>query len=61
MRSGVIIREDDRVALIERVRDGQTYYVFPGERSRAINPPVGMGSFRITLRVSDHEDTSIAH
>jgi 8-oxo-dGTP diphosphatase len=30
MRSGVIILEDDRVALIERVRDGHTYYVFPG-------------------------------
>jgi 8-oxo-dGTP pyrophosphatase MutT (NUDIX family) len=30
MRSAVIIVEDDRVALIERVRDGRTYYVFPG-------------------------------
>jgi len=30
MRSAVIILENDHVALIERVRDGQTYYVFPG-------------------------------
>jgi 8-oxo-dGTP diphosphatase len=30
MRSGVIILEGNRVALIERVRDGYTYYVFPG-------------------------------
>jgi 8-oxo-dGTP pyrophosphatase MutT (NUDIX family) len=26
----VIIQEDDRVVLIERIQDGQTYYVFPG-------------------------------
>jgi 8-oxo-dGTP diphosphatase len=30
MRSAVIIVENDCVALIERVRDGATYYVFPG-------------------------------
>ena len=30
MRSAVIIQEGDSVALIERIRDGQTYYVFPG-------------------------------
>ena len=30
MRSAVIIREQDNVALIERVRDGHIYYVFPG-------------------------------
>lgn len=30
MRSAVIIVENDRVALIERVRDGHTYYLFPG-------------------------------
>src|SRR4051795_5826051 len=30
MRSAVIIQENDHVALIERVRDGHTYYVFPG-------------------------------
>jgi 8-oxo-dGTP diphosphatase len=30
MRSAVIILENDQVALIERVRDGHTYYVFPG-------------------------------
>jgi 8-oxo-dGTP diphosphatase len=30
MRSAVIIQENDRVALIERVRDGHIYYVFPG-------------------------------
>jgi 8-oxo-dGTP diphosphatase len=30
MRSAVIILENDQVALIERVREGHTYYVFPG-------------------------------
>ena len=30
MRSAVIILENDHVALIERVRDGHTYYLFPG-------------------------------
>ncbi len=30
MRSAVIIVEHDKVALIERVRDRRTYYVFPG-------------------------------
>src|SRR6266540_4217155 len=30
MRSAVIIVEHDQVALIERVRDRRTYYVFPG-------------------------------
>jgi 8-oxo-dGTP diphosphatase len=30
MRSAVIILENDHIALIERVRDGTTYYVFPG-------------------------------
>ena len=30
MRSAVIILDNDRIALIERVRDGRTYYVFPG-------------------------------
>ena len=29
-RGGVVIVQDGRVALIERVRDGRTYYVFPG-------------------------------
>ncbi len=30
MRSAVIIVENDHVALIERVRDGHIYYMFPG-------------------------------
>ena len=30
MRSAVIIKVGERVALIERIRDGQTYYLFPG-------------------------------
>ena len=30
MRSAVIILKDDQVALIERIRDGHIYYVFPG-------------------------------
>lgn len=30
VRAAVVIVEDDRVALIERVRDGRTYFVFPG-------------------------------
>jgi 8-oxo-dGTP diphosphatase len=30
MRSAVIIIEGGRVALIERIRDGRKYYVFPG-------------------------------
>ena len=29
-RSGVIVIENNQLALIERVRDGHTYYVFPG-------------------------------
>ncbi|WP_270180735.1 NUDIX hydrolase [Alkalihalobacillus sp. CinArs1] len=29
-RSAAIILEDDRVALIKRVRNGDVYYVFPG-------------------------------
>jgi ADP-ribose pyrophosphatase YjhB (NUDIX family) len=30
MRSAVIIQEGDHIALIERVRDGHVYFVFPG-------------------------------
>jgi 8-oxo-dGTP pyrophosphatase MutT (NUDIX family) len=30
MRAAVVIVENGRVALIERVRDGRTYFVFPG-------------------------------
>jgi 8-oxo-dGTP pyrophosphatase MutT (NUDIX family) len=30
MRSAVILFDNDRIALIERVRDGHTYYLFPG-------------------------------
>jgi ADP-ribose pyrophosphatase YjhB (NUDIX family) len=30
MRSAVIIKACESVALIERIRDGQTYYLFPG-------------------------------
>jgi 8-oxo-dGTP diphosphatase len=32
MRSAVVIVENGRVALIERVRDGRTYFMFPGGR-----------------------------
>jgi 8-oxo-dGTP diphosphatase len=30
VRAGVILVQDDQVALIERVRDGHRYFVFPG-------------------------------
>jgi len=30
MRAAVVILEDGRIALIERARDGRTYFVFPG-------------------------------
>ncbi|NJC97617.1 MAG: DNA mismatch repair protein MutT, partial [Anaerolineae bacterium] len=30
IRAGVVLIEDDRVALIERHRAGLDYYVFPG-------------------------------
>ncbi len=30
MRAAVVIVEDGKVALIERIRDGHTYFVFPG-------------------------------
>ena len=30
IRAGVVLIENDKVALIERFRDGQHYYVFPG-------------------------------
>lgn len=30
IRSGVVLIEDDKVALIERYRDGKHYFVFPG-------------------------------
>lgn len=30
VRAAVVIVEDDQVALIKRVRDGRTYFVFPG-------------------------------
>jgi 8-oxo-dGTP pyrophosphatase MutT (NUDIX family) len=30
IRAGVVLIEDDRVALIERFRDGNHYFVFPG-------------------------------
>lgn len=29
-RAAVVLRDDTRVALIRRVRDGHTYFVFPG-------------------------------
>jgi 8-oxo-dGTP diphosphatase len=29
-RAAVVLRDDTRVALIRRVRDGRTYFVFPG-------------------------------
>ena len=34
MRAAVVIVEDGRVALIERVREGHTYFKFPGGGSR---------------------------
>ena len=30
VRAAIVIEKDGQVALIERVRDGRTYYVFPG-------------------------------
>jgi 8-oxo-dGTP pyrophosphatase MutT (NUDIX family) len=33
MRAAVVIVENGRVALIERVRDRHTYFVFPGGRA----------------------------
>jgi 8-oxo-dGTP diphosphatase len=29
-RAAVVLRDDSRIALIRRVRDGHTYFVFPG-------------------------------
>jgi 8-oxo-dGTP diphosphatase len=34
-RSGIVLIEEDRVALIERRRDGQVYHVFPGGKIEA--------------------------
>lgn len=29
-RAAVVVRDEDRIALIKRVRDGHTYFLFPG-------------------------------
>jgi 8-oxo-dGTP pyrophosphatase MutT (NUDIX family) len=39
MRAAVVIVENGRVALIERVRDGRTYFVFPGGRVESGESP----------------------
>ena len=39
MRAAVVIVENRRVALIERVRDGRTYFVFPGGRVESGESP----------------------
>lgn len=38
-RAAVIISENDRLALIKRIRKGQTYYVFPGGGIEADETP----------------------
>jgi 8-oxo-dGTP diphosphatase len=38
-RAAVVLRDDTRVALIRRVRDGRTYFVFPGGAIRADETP----------------------
>jgi 8-oxo-dGTP pyrophosphatase MutT (NUDIX family) len=39
IRAGVVLIEDDRVALIERYRDRKHYYVFPGGGANAGETP----------------------
>ena len=38
-RAAVVLRDETRVALIRRVRDGHTYFVFPGGGIRAGETP----------------------
>jgi ADP-ribose pyrophosphatase YjhB (NUDIX family) len=38
-RAAVVLRDDTRVALIRRVRDGHTYFVFPGGGIRSGETP----------------------
>jgi 8-oxo-dGTP diphosphatase len=38
-RAAVVLRDETRVALIRRVRDGRTYFVFPGGGIRADETP----------------------
>jgi 8-oxo-dGTP diphosphatase len=38
-RAAVVLRDDARVALIRRVRDGHTYFVFPGGGIRPDDTP----------------------
>ena len=38
-RAAVVLRDDTRVALIRRVRDGHTYFVFPGGGIRPDETP----------------------
>ena len=39
IRAGVVLIEDDKVALIERYRDGKHYFVFPGGGADADETP----------------------
>ena len=38
-RAAVVLRDEERVALIRRVRDGRTHFVFPGGDIRAGEQP----------------------
>jgi 8-oxo-dGTP diphosphatase len=38
-RAAVVLRDETRVALIKRVRDGRTYFVFPGGGIRGNETP----------------------
>lgn len=38
-RAAVVLRDETRIALIRRVRDGRTYFVFPGGGIRAGETP----------------------
>ena len=39
-RAAVIIIEDDKIALIERYRSGQHYYVLPGGKVKSVESPL---------------------
>jgi len=43
-RAAVVLRDETRVALIRRVRDGRTYFVFPGGGIRAGETPADAAS-----------------
>jgi 8-oxo-dGTP diphosphatase len=38
-RAAVVLRDEGRVALVRRVRDGRTYFAFPGDGIRAGEAP----------------------